>query len=358
MRVLSFIWRGVLAFDRVGSRIPQLIQIWLIELFFALPLTFFIAKVIDIHGAFGVPGTGESMPGVFWGALVVSMVFGFFFVRSLVKPRIVEGSWTPMVHADVGPVSIYGGNRSWSVSYLYLTSHPSYALLLLLTAPIPAVMLAATANHGDSVFYTRVMGIVGLVVLALMALARVLAWYVFRFGRRKLDAQLADGPVSPRRMGWEVAWKPVLMLMVMVYAIVCIPIGWMWFQEKRTIAALPVVSVENPGLAGEYRRVEGTLGSEPVYWAPRGTGRGGNNYSGAGIVVNLPTGGEALLLAESLSVPDFEGVMHDVHNGKVKTAGKLIDAITEDQETYYGFNESDFPEPSSDGRVMLLLSYP
>jgi len=59
MRVLPFIWRGVLAFDRIGSRIPQLIQIWLIELFFALPLAFFIAKVIDIRGAFGVPGTGE-----------------------------------------------------------------------------------------------------------------------------------------------------------------------------------------------------------------------------------------------------------------------------------------------------------
>lgn len=27
MGVLPFIWRGVLAFDRIGSRIPQLIQI-------------------------------------------------------------------------------------------------------------------------------------------------------------------------------------------------------------------------------------------------------------------------------------------------------------------------------------------
>jgi len=25
---------------------------------------------------------------------------------------------------------------------------------------------------------------------------------------------------------------------------------------------------------------------------------------------------------------------------------------------YYGFDENDFPEPSSDGRVMLLMSYP
>jgi hypothetical protein len=56
-------------------------------------------------------------------------------------------------------------------------------------------------------------------------------------------------------------------------------------------------------------------------------------------------------------VPDFKGVMHDVRNGKLKAAGKLIDDISEDQEEYYGFSESDFPEPSSDGRVMLLLSY-
>ena len=55
MAVLRFIWQRVLAFDRVGSRIPQLVQIWLVEMFFALPLAFFIGKSIDIRGAFGVP---------------------------------------------------------------------------------------------------------------------------------------------------------------------------------------------------------------------------------------------------------------------------------------------------------------
>jgi hypothetical protein len=36
----------------------------------------------------------------------------------------------------------------------------------------------------------------------------------------------------------------------------------------------------------------------------------------------------------------------------------VIDSITEDREEYYGFDESDFPDASSDGRVKLLLSYP
>jgi hypothetical protein len=57
-------------------------------------------------------------------------------------------------------------------------------------------------------------------------------------------------------------------------------------------------------------------------------------------------------------VPDFVGVMNDVRDGEIETHGKVIDYITEDQEQYYGFDESSFPEPSSDGRVMLLLSYP
>jgi hypothetical protein len=186
--------------------------VWLTELFLVLPLMFFIGKVIDIHGAFGVPGTGEGIDGVFWGALVVSLVFGFFFVRSLVKPRVVQGSWTPVVRADVGQVTVYGGNRASTVTYPYLTSHRSYALLLLITAPIPAVMFAATTNQGDSTFYWRVCGIVGLTILACMALARVLAWYVFRFGRRELKARLRGLPISQGRLGWEIAWKPVLVL--------------------------------------------------------------------------------------------------------------------------------------------------
>lgn len=358
MGVLRFLWQRVLAFDRLGSRIPQLIQIWLLEFFVVMPLTFFIGKVIDIHGALGVPGTGERLDGTFWGALVVSLVFGFFFVRSLVRPRVVQGTWTPTVRADIGPVTVYGGNTAWRVTYPYLTSHPSYALLLLITAPIPAVMLAATVNQGDSTFYWRVCGIVGLIIIACMALARVLAWYVFRFGRRQLDAQLRGLTISPRRLGWEIAWKPVLVLVVLMYAIACIPLGALWLKEQRTIAGLPVATAADAEHPGEYRRVEGAVAAGPVYWAPRGAGRGGNNYAGAGVLVALATGGEALLLAESMAVPDFKGMMARVHHGELTATGKVIAAVTADERKYYGFDESAFPAPGTQGRVMLLLSQP
>jgi hypothetical protein len=75
-----------------------------------------------------------------------------------------------------------------------------------------------------------------------------------------------------------------------MHAIVCIPLGWMWLAEKRTIAHLPEVAVaDSESHVGDYRRVQGRPASEPVYWAPRGAGRGGNNYAGAGILVDLDT---------------------------------------------------------------------
>jgi hypothetical protein len=359
MRVLRFIWSGVLAFDRIGTRIPQLVQLWLIELFVAVPLMFFIAEIIDIRGAFGVPGTGAPFDNVLWGCLAVSIVFGFFWLRGIVKPKVKQGSWTPMVSADLGDVTVYGANRSWTVHYDYLTSHPSYSLLLLITAPIPVVMVWMTENQGDNSFYFRVAGIVGIVILAVMAMIRLVTWYVLRLGRGQIDADAAKANVSQAKLGWEMAWKPVLMLMVMIYAIGGIPIAYMWWDELRTIDKLQVVSIaDGTDAVDQYRRVEGEINGDPVYWAPRGTGRGGNNYPGAGVLVDIPSGGEALLLAESLSVPDFKGVMRDVRNGDIKTHGRVIEYITENQEEYYGFDEADFPDPSPDGRVLVLLEYP
>jgi hypothetical protein len=59
------------------------------------------------------------------------------------------------------------------------------------------------------------------------------------------------------------------------------------------------------------------------------------------VLVDLPSGGDALLLAESMVVSDFMFAIDDADNGQIKTQGKVIDEIT-----------------TQDGRVMLLLSIP
>jgi hypothetical protein len=91
--------------------------------------------------------------------------------------------------------------------------------------------------------------------------------------------------------------------------------------------------------------------------------RGGNNYAGAGVLIELASGGEALLLAESMTVSDFIGLMRDSSDRVVHGQGRVIDEITEDQTKYYGLDvlrpdPGDFPEPSGNGRVLVLLSTP
>ena len=76
------------------------------------------------------------------------------------------------------------------------------------------------------------------------------------------------------------------------------------------------------------------------------------------MLVDLPSGRDAQLLAESMVVSDFIFAMDDADNGQIKTQGKVIDEITEDQRKYYGLDEAAFPEPTEDGRVMVLLSIP
>jgi len=264
------------------------------------------------------------------------------------------------VHVPIGgDVDVLVANRRARVTYHYLSSHPSYALMLLLTLPLPLSMWYFSLDEGDNAFYWRIAGIVGMVIIAVMALARGLAWYVFRFGRHRLDSALHGAGVSPARLGWEIVWKPVLMLVVTCYAVVCIPIAIMFWQDHRRIAALPVVTAADAeGHAGQYFRIEGPIASGPVYWAPKGTGRGGNNYAGAGVLIELASGGEALLLAESMTVSDFIGLMRASPDRVVHGQGRVIDGITEDENEYYGFDAADFPEPSTDGRVLVLLSTP
>ena len=270
-----------------------------------------------LSGCCGVEGTHDGIPGELWGCLLVALVLAFFFVRGLVRPRIFEGSWGP--HRFTLP-----------------TSHSSFALLLLLTLPLPLLMVLATQREGDSVFYIRASGWAGLVTLGVLALARVVTWLVRR-------TPGTDRPSA--RESWEAAWKPVVALVVLIYAIGGAPFGWLAWQEHRKIEGLPVATAEAAQHIGQYYRVEGRIVGDPVLWAPNGAGRGGNNFAGAGVLVALDGGGEALLLAESLSVSDLLGDLDDVEDGRIESLGRTMADVTEDQATYYGFDLADFPPP-------------
>ncbi|BCW90249.1 hypothetical protein sos41_34170 [Alphaproteobacteria bacterium SO-S41] len=356
--MLGWIWRGVLAFDRIGSRIPQLIQMMIVELIIVFCLGAFIAKAIDARGGWGCPGEGE-LDSTFWGALGVGLFFLFFFVRNVFWPRLVQGSWTPVTTLPMGDVGLVVANRRWTVSYEYLTSHPSYILLLLPVLWLPLLMIWATEGQGCSLFYNRLFGWAMLGVAGALALSRLVAWYVLRRGRRQFDT-VRNNTVSAARAGWEIAWKPILMLMVMIHVIVFAPIGIMFWNEHRAMAALPLATAADQSVRGEYRRIAGKVKGELVLWPHEGLGRGSNNYHGGGILMDMDDGGEALLLAGHSALPGLRAAIAGAKDGHIEMVGRLEgDAITGDLADYSHMTENDFPPAPRGGRVIVEVGqYP
>ena len=310
---------AVFAADRALRMVPSLVQVWFVEFFFIVPLGLFCAKLLDNRGVFGCPGENAGIGGVFWGALALSLASGFFFAKNLLFPkaRIVE--WTPAFSTGigVGGVALGVAPARWSVRYPFLTSHPSHALLLLVTLWLPLTLWLATRYEGCGSLYWKAFGAAGMAIVAAMAVARFLAFYVFRRGVDLLQGLgVVKGGFTPARLGWEIGWKPVVTLVVLMYAFAWIPLGALFWAQARRISNLPLVTVamaplarppaETLDAAGQiYVRVEGRVKGEPVFRPVKTGNRGGDNYLSAAVLVALDGGGEALRVAMGSWVPEL-----------------------------------------------------
>lgn len=367
------LWTLIKYADEMIRVFPSLAQVWLVEFFIILPLAFFIGKLIDMRGAWGIPGTHEPLDSGLWILLGVGLLASFFFLRNLFFPRFRNDTYTPISTSGpiVGDLGLVVLNRRASIDYPFFTSHPAYALLLTTTVWIPIAMVWMCEDRGGNMLYYVASGVAGIAVVVVMALLRFVVYYVLRRGPDIVREWAASrGAGSPAKVGWEMAWRPTLLLVGMLYAFSMAPIGCMWRGEMKTIAALPLATAElaetapDPWVFGsednrKWVRVEGAIVGEPVYWPTLGENRGGDNYRGMGVRISLDSGGEAVVFAESPSVPDLIGHLRQSKKSRrIRTHGYLSSAIGENQARYYGFTMDDFPDAPEDGRVIVIHGYP
>lgn len=349
---------------------PSLIQIWLVEFFIVVPLAFFIGKQIDTRGAWGIPGTSEPFDFGFLVFLGLALAGLFFFFKNLFFPRFRNDTYTPMSQSGevVAGLSLVAWNRAARVTYPFLTSHPAYSLLLLTTVWIPIIMIWMCVNRGGNNLYYVASGIAGCWIVGALIALRFIVYYGLRRGPGVVRAFAIDQGVPPLFAGWGMAWRPTLLLVGLMYAIVAIPVTVMWTNELRAIARLPVVTAAmaetapDPHVFGSDKprtwvRVEGKVIDKPKLW-PAGLNRGGDNYRGVGVRIALDSGGEALVFAESMSVPDLlTDLQRAEKTGRFKCSGYVVNAISADQTKYYGIDESYFPD-AEQGRVLVIHGYP
>lgn len=211
------IWSGILAFDRLGQRIPRIIQIMVTEYLGGLMVGAFLAKLVEQRGTAACAGTGSGPDTTFWVVLGLGLACLGWLLRDVFRPRLLQETWTPVMQA--GPAIAW--NSGWQVRYDYLTSHPSYSVPMLMPAAAWLMLFVMLRDEPCSMLYFKAMTLAPLLIWLAMALLRAVSWYGLRLGRDRIDSQLPEG-WSAARAEWEMAWKPVLGFVGLVLAFLAV----------------------------------------------------------------------------------------------------------------------------------------
>jgi hypothetical protein len=220
--MLTFL-NAIFAFDRLFRRTPSLIEVWLLEFLTLVPLGLAFGSWLDGIGALGCPPAGFGVDGSSIGIAVFGLLMGFFAVRRIVKPKVINVRWTP-VHTVKGvlPVPVPVPQRSGTVEYQVLSSHPSYAFVNILTLPIAVVGLLATDSCATSFF--PLFGLVILVLMAALIILRLISWYVLKLGRDEIERNLPAG-MSAGEAEWALAWQPLVAMLGLILGLTALVFG-------------------------------------------------------------------------------------------------------------------------------------
>jgi hypothetical protein len=224
-------WNGVVGLDRLLQRVPSIIEVWFVEFLAVMIFSPALGRLIDAYGFGGCRPQPEILDGFAWGTFAVGVLLMAWVVRRILRPRVTTVTWTPVfVARNAGgishvPVPMTGA----TVTYDVLSSHPSFALIHVLTFPLPLIALIGGLDGTCNMQFFWLFGVVGLVTLAGIAVLRVLVWYVLRRGRAEIEASVPPGWTFAR-LEWEMAWRPVLATLGLIAACILIPAAIIWIR--------------------------------------------------------------------------------------------------------------------------------
>ncbi len=226
MRALN----ALFALDRLLQRVPSIIEVWFFEFLFLMATGLGVGRLLDGLGLGGCPRKPDSIDGTALGFIAFGLAMGAIVLVRVLRPKVKQVTWTPVfiAHNVAGLSHVPVPMTQATVTYQVLSSHPSYALVNLLTLPIPVVMLMGAAESGCLLNHFRQSGLVILALMAALLALRLLSWYGFRLGRDRIEAQTPPG-WSQTQLEWELGWKPLLGMMGLMVACfgVVFTIAWL-----------------------------------------------------------------------------------------------------------------------------------
>lgn len=221
--------RAIFSFDRLFRRTPYIIEVWLLEFLTVIPLGLALGAWLDSIGAGGCAPDKSRFAGSTIGVAVFGLIFGFFAVRRILRPRVQQIDWTP-VHTVKGalPVPLPVPQRSGRIRYEILSSHPSYAFVNLLILPIPLAGVISR-SEGCSTSFFQLFGYATIALIALLIILRIVSWYGLRTGRAALASGAPEG-MTPAEIEWALAWQPMIAMLTLVGLCILVPLGIVWLR--------------------------------------------------------------------------------------------------------------------------------
>jgi hypothetical protein len=218
------LWSGVLALDRLLQRVPSIIEIWFVEFIAVMIFSPAVGRLIDAYGFGRCPPQPDLLDRFAYGSFAVGALLMAWVVRRILRPRIAAVTWTPVfVARNVGGVSHVPVPMSTAtITYHVLSSHPSYALIHVLTLPLALIALYGGLDDACNMQFFWLFGVTGLLTLAFIAALRAFVWYVLRRGRDEIEADVPPG-CTFAQLEWELAWKPVLSTLVLIALCILVP---------------------------------------------------------------------------------------------------------------------------------------
>lgn len=333
------------------SRIPWLVQLIVLELL-----------AIVCLGAGGLarlaaPAGSEPIGVRVFVQLALGLGGFWLILRQIWGPRLQAVSWSPV--RNFGPVGLVFSNDPAATRTVVLSSHPSYVLLDLVAGALPGVLTWVSWGDDPAQNPAALLWRWSLGVWVAIPLARLAAWHLLGRGPELLR-QAGGSERAASRLGWELAWQPVLAFWA-IAAVVCVPGLFFGFRDaQRSEAATPGLDAarvaEIRAEPVRFRDARLRLRGRPVGPLQRWPAQAGKQAS-AGLCLATADGTEVVVFCDVHRLREFERlVSRPGATGELSFLVRVLEnggrEVGTHYSKYYAWNPQAFgPDPS--GRRLL-----
>ncbi|MEZ0274101.1 MAG: hypothetical protein ACAH88_04295 [Roseimicrobium sp.] len=339
------------ALDRFVRRLPSLIKL-MVATFIAIMATgAFLAKVLDRFGVRGCPPNTEPITWHYWLVLAGGLWMFWRVVRDILWPRLKIEEWTPVHQGD----GVILAQTRAKMRYAYLTTHPSYILVDVLSVIGPAILMVMAWNEPCHANHQVLMLRSAVALWIPIPLLRMLSWYGLARGRAALFQHLPEDAEETKKaaLEWRICWQPVLNLWALYIGIGALILGiisWERRQEEKNTAvfdaALRATATSDPGSLGDKRiRVIGKLAGEVREFRGQLRGAGAAFETDAGLV---------FVFSDALMRDEFTALLKNAGGGEVRLVATVMPEISREDRENFGWGMESFASPTATITPVLL----